>query len=170
MSEAENRATHDGENLDTWAALATLLEWLPTALDAQLVRDAELTHFEYGILYALAAAPERTLRMSVLAGYANSSLSRLSRATSRLENRGWAQRSPDPQDGRSTLATLTDLGMEKYEQATPGHVELVGRLVLDRLTQAQRRQLREISRRITSAIREEEGWQRPLGPGPVQPR
>ena len=106
------------------------------------MRDAELTHFEYGILYALAAAPERTLRMSVLAGYANSSLSRLSRATSRLENRGWAQRSPDPQDGRSTLATLTDLGMEKYEQATPGHVELVGRLVLDRLTQAQRRQLR----------------------------
>jgi hypothetical protein len=31
-------------------------------------------------------------------------------------------------------------------------------LVFDRLTSAQQRQLREISRRITGAIRSEEGW------------
>src|SRR3954465_13055368 len=99
-----------GENLDTWAALATLLEWLPPALDAQLLRDSELTHFEYGILFALADAPDGTLRMSVLAGYANSSLSRLSRAVARLEGRDWVTRRPDPTDGRYTLATLTEAG------------------------------------------------------------
>jgi DNA-binding MarR family transcriptional regulator len=147
-----------GEDLETWAALATVLEWLPAALDSQLQQDADLTHFEYGILFALDSAPDRTLRMSVLAGYANSSLSRLSRAASRLESKGWLRRAPDPTDGRYTLAILTDLGVRKVDQATPGHVQTVRRLVLDALTRPQARQLREISRRITRAIGDQDGW------------
>ena len=149
-----------GGDLDTWAALATVLEWLPPALDAELLRDAELTHFEYGILFALADADEHTLRMSVLAGFANSSLTRLSRAVTRLEGRGWVVRRPDPADGRYTLATLTADGAERYRLATPGHVATVRRLVLGALTQAQTRQLGEISRRIAGAIRADEGWRR----------
>ena len=147
-----------GEELETWAALATLLEWLPPALDAQLQRDADLSHFEYGILFALADAPERTLRMSVLAGYANSSLSRLSRAASRLEAKGWVRRATDPDDGRYTLATLTDEGVARYRLAAPGHAETVRRLVLDAITRPQAKQLREISGRITGAIRDGGGW------------
>ncbi|AWB91535.1 MarR family winged helix-turn-helix transcriptional regulator [Aeromicrobium chenweiae] len=162
MPDPRTPAELSGEDLETWSALATLLEWLPAALDSQLQRDADLTHFEYGVLYALATAPDSTLRMSVLAGYANSSLSRLSRAASRLETRGWLQRSSDPADGRYTLATLTDTGRRKVEEATPAHVETVQRLVLAPLTQAQTRQLREISRRITRSIRDEGAWS-PLG-------
>jgi DNA-binding MarR family transcriptional regulator len=150
-----------GEDLASWSALATVLEWLPPALDAQLQRDADLTHFEYGILYALAEAPESTLRMSVLAGYANSSLSRLSRAVARLESKGWVRRAPDPTDGRYTLASLTETGVRKVDEATPGHVDTVHRLVLDRLTRRQTQQLQEISRRILRAIRDEDGWQPP---------
>lgn len=150
-----------GEDLASWSALATVLEWLPPALDAQLQRDADLTHFEYGILYALAEAPESTLRMSVLAGYANSSLSRLSRAVARLESKGWVRRAPDPTDGRYTLASLTETGVRKVDEATPGHVDTVHRLVLDRLTRRQTQQLQEISRRILRAIRDEGGWQPP---------
>ena len=146
------------DDLETWSALATVLEWLPPALDAQLQRDSELTHFEYGILFALADADDRTLRMSTLAEYANSTLSRLSRAASRLEAKGWMQRASDPADGRSTLATLTAAGLERFEQATPGHVQTVNRLVLDALTAAQARQLREISRRIARAVRDDAGW------------
>jgi DNA-binding MarR family transcriptional regulator len=159
MSDNPNPAVLDGDDLETWAALATVLEWLPAALDAQLQRDAGLSHFEYGILFALADAHDRTLRMSILAGYANSSLTRLSRAVARLEARGWVRREPDPGDGRYTLATLTDLGGKKFDQATPGHVQTVNRLILDPLTQPQARQLRDISRRIMRAIRDEDGWQ-----------
>lgn len=159
MSTAPNPGALSGEDLATWAALATVLEWLPSALDAQLLRDANLTHFEYGILFALEDAPDRTLRMSVLAGYANSSLSRLSRAAARLEKRNWVRRVPDPTDGRYTLATLTDRGEAKVRQATPGHVRTVQRLVLEPLTHAQLRQLRDISQRISRSIREQEGWQ-----------
>jgi DNA-binding MarR family transcriptional regulator len=168
MSEPSTTAQLSGEDLETWSALATVLEWLPAALDAQLHRDADLTHFEYGVLYALAAAPEGTLRMSVLAGYANSSLSRLSRAAARLETKGWLRRSPDPADGRYTLATVTAAGQRKVDEATPGHVATVHRLVLAPLTQAQTRQLREISRRISRSIRDADGWSPPTSPaGPA---
>ena len=158
MPTPADRQTLDGDDLETWAALATVLEWLPPALDAQLLRDAGLTHFEYGVLYALANAADHTLRMSVLASYANSSLSRLSRAASRLESKGWLRRVTDPTDGRYTLAVLTDPGVRKVTEATPGHERTVHRLVLDTLTRAQTRQLREISRRIMRAIRDEDGW------------
>lgn len=158
MADTRDGSTFSAEELETWASLATVLEWLPAALDAQLQADSELSHFEYGVLYALAHAPERTLRMSVLAGYSNSTLSRLSRAVARLEAKDWVRRTPDPGDGRYTLAVLTDLGAEKVDRSTPGHVETVRRLVLDPLTQTQTRQLREITRRIMRAVRDDEGW------------
>ena len=152
MTPPDASAPLTDDELATWASLATVLEWLPAALDAQLQRDAQLTHFEFGVLYALAHAPETTLRMSTLSTYANSSLSRLSRAATRLETRGWMRRTPDPSDGRFTLAVLTDAGLAKVVEATPGHQDLVRGLVLDRLTSAQRRQLREISTRIARGI------------------
>ena len=81
--------------------------------------------------------------MSVLAGYANSSLSRLSRAVLRLETRGWVNRTPDPADGRYTLAMLTEAGAGEVGDATPGHVATVRRLVLDPLTAAQQAATRD---------------------------
>lgn len=158
MADDSDRDTFGDEQLETWSALATVLEWLPAALDSQLQRDSGLTHFEYGILFALSEAADRTLRMSTLADYANSSLSRLSRAVARLEQKHWVRREADPRDGRYTLAILTDDGSDQVVQASPGHVETVNQLVFDPLTSSQARQLMEISRRITRAIRAEEGW------------
>jgi DNA-binding MarR family transcriptional regulator len=151
------------EELEIWAAVATLLERLPTALDAQLLRDSDLTHFELGLLYALDSAPDRALRMSTLAGYASSTLSRLSRATTRLEARGWVCRQADPTDGRFTLAVLTDPGHEKVAAAVPAHHALIERVVFDPLTRAQARQLGAISRRISEAVDKAPVWQPPAG-------
>jgi DNA-binding MarR family transcriptional regulator len=100
----------------------------------------------------LSEAPGRTLRMSALATLAGSSLPRLSQVVARLEQRGWARRTPDPADGRYTLAILTGQGQAKVTQAAPGHVQEVRRLVLDSLTKTQARQLREIGQRIIRAI------------------
>jgi DNA-binding MarR family transcriptional regulator len=146
------------EGLEIWGSVATLLERLPSTLDAQLLRDSGLTHFEHGVLYALNDAEDRTLRMSTLAGYASSTLSRLSRAVGRLERQGWVQRQPDPTDGRFTLAILTDDGHDKVVESTPAHHALVERLVFDSLSSAQARQLGVISRRISDAIDAAPTW------------
>ncbi|MDR6972610.1 MarR family transcriptional regulator [Leifsonia shinshuensis] len=155
----------DPDQLEAWAAIATLLERLPAALDAQLQRDSGLTHYEHGLLFALDTAPDRTLRMSTLAGYASSTLSRLSRAISRFEKNGWAHRQTDPADGRFTLAILTDAGHELVGRSTPAHHALVQELVFDRLTRAQVAQLRQISARINAGIGPAPTWVPPKADG-----
>ncbi|MER5554674.1 MarR family winged helix-turn-helix transcriptional regulator [Streptomyces sp. NPDC002793] len=150
MSEDEPRWLDDDEKA-TWRALAGTVIRLPAALDAQLQRDAGISHFEYQVLAGLSTAPERTLRMSVLADFVDGSLSRLSHTVKRLEKEGWVCRASDPADGRYTLATLTGEGWGKVLTAAPGHVGEVRRLVFDPLTKPQQRQLREIGRRITRA-------------------
>jgi DNA-binding MarR family transcriptional regulator len=103
--------------------------------------------------------------MSTLAGYASSTLSRLSRAAARLEAKGWLYREPDPADGRFTLAVLTDEGHVKVAQSTPRHHALVDHLVFDSLTQAQARQLGVITRRLAEAIDTASPWRPPSSTG-----
>jgi DNA-binding MarR family transcriptional regulator len=161
MPEQPTEEPLTADELEVWGSLATLLERLPSALDSQLQRDSGLTNFEHGILFALDSAPDHTLRLSVLAGYANCTLSRLSRAVSRLEAKGWVRREIDPTDGRFTLGILTSAGHEKVAASTPAHDALVRRLVFDSLTAPQVRQLKSISDRISAAIGPSEGWRPP---------
>lgn len=142
----------DGDERESWYALALLLNQLPAALDARIQRDAGISQFEYMVLSALSMAPDRTMRMSLLAEYAGASLSRLSNVVSKLEKRGWVRRSADPGNGRTTLAALTEDGFAQVERAAPGHVAEVRRLVIDPLTKAQQRQLTVIATRILRAI------------------
>lgn len=144
--------------LETWSSVATLLQWLPAALDAQMQRDAGLSHFEFGLLFALSKSPEGQLRLSELAGHANSTLSRLSRAVTRLEKKGYARRNMDPNDGRFTLAILTPPGRAALVAATPGHVALVRELVFNPLSASQAAQFGASSRRVAAAIRAEGAW------------
>ncbi|GAA1899494.1 MarR family winged helix-turn-helix transcriptional regulator [Asanoa iriomotensis] len=142
----------DDDETKTWLALVSMLIRLPAALDAQLQRDAGLSHFEYQVLAGLSMSPGRTLRMSTLARFADSSLPRLSQVVARFEKRGWVRRGPDPDDGRYTLATMTDEGFAKVAAAAPGHVSEVRRLVFDSLTKAQQRQLQSIGDRVIHTI------------------
>ena len=148
---AEPRWLNDEER-QAWLALVGVLIRLPAALDAQLQRDADLSHFEYQTLAVLSESADRTMRMSDLALLANGSLSRISHVVNRLEKRGWVTRTPDPDDGRYTLATLTGAGWTKVVDTAPGHVEAVRGLIFDPLTSAQTRQLRDIGHEVLKAI------------------
>ena len=134
----------DADERAAWLRLIAVVELLPSALDAQLRRDSQLTHFDYYVLAMLSESPERTLRMTALAARTNATLPRLSHVVRRLEDRRLVERFPCPQDGRATNARLTPAGWDAVVAAAPGHVEAVRRHVLDPLTTEQVRQLREI--------------------------
>lgn len=144
------------EESAAWVRLVALTELLPTALDAQLLSDAGLTHFEYGALMALASAPDRTMRMTALAARTNATLPRLSHVARRLEERGLIRRFPCPTDRRATNATITDAGLDLIDQAAPGHVEAVRTNVLDALTPTQLGQLYEIAGAVLTRLDPEE--------------
>ena len=151
QAEAEPRWL-DSDERATWMSLMSLLIKLPAALDAQLQRDSSLSQFEYNVLAGLSEMPGGSLRMSVLAALADGSLPRLSQVVARLERRGLVRRTPDPDDGRYTLATLTDAGRAVVTEAAPGHVETVRNLVFDPLPKGKARQLRDICHRILAAL------------------
>src|ERR1700761_6116355 len=138
----------NADERDAWIPLVGVFVKLPAALDAQLQRDAGLSHFEYMVLSRLSEADGHTLRMSDLAILANGSLSRLSHVVTRLEGRGWVRRESCPGDGRYTNAVLTDDGWAKVQATAPGHVAAVRSLVIDALDPEQVEQLRDISQAI----------------------
>jgi DNA-binding MarR family transcriptional regulator len=118
---------------------------VPAALEAQLQRDAGLTHMGYLVLATLSERDDRRLAMSRLAKQASASLSRLSHVVARLEAQGWVRRERDPEDGRVQIAVLTDAGHAKVVESAPGHAEAVQQLLFDRLTPAQIRQLARLA-------------------------
>ncbi len=132
------------EQQTAWRRLAAVTMLLPAALESQLQRDADLTHFAYWVMAMLSEAPGRALRMSELAAMANGSQSRLSHLVARLEERGWVRRERVGDDRRGYVAVLTDAGYDKVVRSAPGHVEEVQSMVFDALTARQVAQLDEI--------------------------
>src|SRR5215469_6290219 len=125
------------EEQAAWRPFVALLIRLPAALEAELQKDAGVSHFEYLVLSSLSEAEGRTLRMSDLAAMASGSLSRLSHVVGRLEKRGWVRREACPGDGRYVNAVLTEDGWAKVVDTAPGHVAAVRRLVVDALSPAE---------------------------------
>ena len=140
------------DELRAWMRLAGVMLKLAPALDSQLQRDSDLTHFDYLCLAMLSETEERTLPMSELAGRTNASLSRLSHVVSKLERRDWVRRAPSPLSRRVTLVSLTETGWQVLVKAAPGHVETVQELVFDDLSPEDVAALERIAGHIVDRI------------------
>ena len=138
----------DDEEMDAWLAFNGVMLLLPAALDSQMQRDNGITMFEYLVMAMLSEAPGRTLQLKRLATVVNGSLSRLSHVVTRLEKRDWVRREPLPDNGRITMATLTDSGFAKVVASAPSHVRTVRELVFAQLDRDQVGRLAEISDRL----------------------
>jgi DNA-binding MarR family transcriptional regulator len=135
-----------------WMRTAAVLELLPAALDGQLARDEDLTHFEYFVLASLSEAPARTLRITSLASMTNATLPRISRVLTGLEKQAFVERSECSEDRRAKNVTLTAAGWEKVVKSAPGHVENVRNLVFDQLTPEQVSQLSDIAAQLLKTL------------------
>jgi len=142
----------DDEQQRTWRAWLAVAELLPRVLDAQLQRDAGISHAAYVVLAMLSESPDRSRRMSDLARRVNQSQSRLSHTVARLEDRGWVRRERSPDDGRGNVAVLTDAGWEVVRSVAPGHAEAVRTAVFDPLEPAQQEGLGAALQRILDRL------------------
>ncbi len=142
----------DDDEQRAWLRLAGVMLKLSPALDSQLQRDSDLTHFDYLCLAMLSESDDRTLPMSDLAARVNASLSRLSHVVTKLERRGWVARRPSPHSRRVTLVSLTDEGWQVLVKAAPGHVETVRSLVFEGLSPEDVAALERIAGHVVSRI------------------
>lgn len=112
---------------DAWIGLLETHRRLTRALDAELETRHGLSMSALELLGRLAAAPDRRLRLSVLAGAAGLSLSRVSRIVDGLERRRLVIRQPCPGDARAVNAQLTPEGLELTRPAQATHFAAVQR-------------------------------------------
>lgn len=142
----------DSDEQNAWRPLVSVLLTLPAALDAQLQRQSNLTFYEFVVLTELERAGADGYRMTDLAAVTSGALSRLSQVVTRMEQRKWVARTPDPLDRRATRAVLQPEGAKQLKAAEPGHVDTVRRLVFDELTPTQVQQLRRVMGKISGTI------------------
>ncbi|QCB93102.1 MarR family winged helix-turn-helix transcriptional regulator [Cellulomonas shaoxiangyii] len=84
---------------------------------------------EYDVLFTLARAPGRALRLRDLASGSLLSQPSLSRLVERLEEDGLVRRGPVPGDRRGTAVHLTDAGAARQREIGRRHVRSIHDLV-----------------------------------------
>lgn len=131
--------------------LLGVMQLLPGALDSQMRKQADLTLTEYYALAMLSDAPDRRIQTKQLAVFTNTTLSRLSRVISGLEDAGLLRRVPNEHDGRATDIELTDAGFDKLVAAAPEHVKFVRETIF---TPQGRGGVQELHRTMGSILNE----------------
>lgn len=123
----------DDREIRAWKAFARSLIVVPRNLEADLLEHSSMTLGEYQVLVMLSEAPDRSSRMSELAGAVGLSASRMTRLVDGLRRRGWVEKTRDGCDRRGAVAVLRPSGRAALEEAYPAHLAAVRRQVMDHL-------------------------------------
>jgi DNA-binding MarR family transcriptional regulator len=118
---------------DAWIGLLETHKQLTRALDQELGVRHGLSLSGLELLARLAAADDRQLHLTALAGASGLSLSRVSRIIAALELRGLVSRHVCPSDGRAVHARLTEDGLALVLSAQATHFASVQAAFFDRL-------------------------------------
>ncbi|MFD5175193.1 MarR family winged helix-turn-helix transcriptional regulator [Nocardia sp. NPDC058379] len=103
-----------------WAALLQVHAAFVPELDAELRRATGLPLTWYDVLLELDAAGP--MRMSDLGEKVVLSRTRVSRLVAELEANGLLRRESNPDDGRSALVAISDLGRRRFREAAPHYL------------------------------------------------
>jgi DNA-binding MarR family transcriptional regulator len=112
------------EEIDRVGAWASLLRVHAAVLPKleQAVTRAGLPLTWYDVLLVLNAAPGRRLTMSELGAQAVVSRERVSRVVQELERAGLVDRSPNPDDKRSSFAEISSEGRHRLASVAPAYL------------------------------------------------
>ncbi|MFI8977354.1 MarR family winged helix-turn-helix transcriptional regulator [Nocardia asteroides] len=110
-----------------WAALLQVHAAFVPELDAELRKATGLPLAWYDVLLELDAAGP--MRMSDLGDKVVLSRTRVSRLVVELETNGLLRREHNPDDGRSAIVTITDLGRRRFREAAPQYLDGIERRI-----------------------------------------
>ena len=115
----------------SWRAFLVGTTLLMDRLDRDLREQHALSIPEYEILVRLSEAPDRRMRMALLADSVSHSRSRVTHTITRMERSGLVSRETCVSDGRGVEAVLTERGYDVLREAAPSHVSAVRRYLVD---------------------------------------
>lgn len=144
--------TPDDPRLGAWRSFIQAHARLLRRLDDELQASHGLSLAEYDALLQLVNAPDRRLRMSILAERVLLSRSGITRLVDRLVAAGMVERTTCTTDARGAEAALTQRGLDHLRDASRTHLEGVGRLFLDVLEPAEREMLKGALDRVLANL------------------
>jgi DNA-binding MarR family transcriptional regulator len=133
---------------EAWEALFRAQATIAQELSAADVWD-ELSSREYGVLYALSAAPNG-VRITELSSDVLLTQPGISRLVVRLEAAGLVERIDDPDDGRACRIRLTEAGAQAQRDIGLRHGRHVAQAMARALRHEQLLQLRDLCRSLTT--------------------
>ena len=105
----------------------------------------------YDVLLVTNAAPGRRLRMTELGRQAVVSRERVSRVVTELEREGLVERQANPDDKRSSFATITPEGRKRLRAAAPTYLAAISDHYLSHLSAEETRVIVRALSRVLSA-------------------
>ena len=118
---------------DAWIGLLETHKQLTRALDAELTAQHGLSLSGLELLARLAAADDREMHLTALAGASGLSLSRVSRIIGVLKERGLVDRRACPHDARAVHAQINGAGLALVRGAQATHFASVQAAFFDQL-------------------------------------
>ena len=120
--------------LRAWRAFLTRHARVARRLEADLMARSDLPLAEFDVLFQLALADGRRLRMNELADRVLLSRAGITRLVDRLTSDGLVIRIKCVSDARGFFAVLTSAGLVRLMDAAPGHMAAVRRFFLESFT------------------------------------
>ena len=136
--------------LAAWRAVLLAHNRALRAIEADLHAASAIPLTWYDVLLELHGAGGR-LRMQDLAARVVLSRTRVSRLVDDMEDRGLVRREPDPEDGRATLATMTDAGDGALRTTAPLYRDGIDRHFTSHLTGREQKVIAEALWRVVEA-------------------
>jgi DNA-binding MarR family transcriptional regulator len=137
-----------------WRSLQLMQMRLDGALARQLAEDSGLSYPDYTVLVALTGSSEGRMRLFELARLLGWEKSRLSHHIARMADRGLVAKDRCVSDRRGAFVVVSEAGRREIEAAAPGHVEVVRRLFVDRLTPEQLDAVADVAETVLAALDE----------------
>ena len=129
-------ATSERERL-LWNRYNALLTTVPGMIDERMRAATGLSRFQFMLLETLDTHPDGRLQLADVARAADSSLSRLSHAITRLEEAGLVERQTCDEDRRASWAVLTPAGARAVADARESSAAVMREVLLDRIPEGR---------------------------------
>jgi DNA-binding MarR family transcriptional regulator len=148
---AADRAAHaDHDCARAWAALTAAHARIAGQLSTELARSCGISINDFEILLRLEPVPPPGLRPGELSTAAPLTQPALSRAVTRLSDRGWLQRANAVNDRRGILIAITPAGRAILGRAVPVYARTIRERLTDPLTPAEQDLLARTLSRIAA--------------------
>lgn len=146
----------DEEEQQAWRSFMSMQVQLIARLANQLAQNSGLSYSDYEVLVALTDRGDGQLRNYELIKLLAWEQSRLSHHIGRMEKRGLVVRLRCPSDKRGSFIQITEAGRAAINEAAPGHVAEVRRLLIDRLDPDELRALHRISQKVLTGFADDQ--------------